>query len=334
VTHQTAFLKAILADTDGDDGPRLVYADWLDEHGDPRGEFIRVQCELARLGPPSVPAPSDEPLRRDQLVVGLLGLTGRECDPLLVTEDTAPRPAGQSSAELAPAPPGTAAEAAGRRERWEWLRLREQKLLRDHGLAWSLLPNDPSSWEVRWDTAEGLSFRSAGCVAVYRRGFVAEVALPLPTWLGGPCGRCGGRGRVAVAREQRVSRGPTAPATRRADCPDCGGTGRGEGAGPRLVRACPLLERVTFAGASPERDRFAASRNIPPEYVGREFWLWHVRRPGPAAASLIPFEVWQRLDGWELSHWHRYYLSERAALDALSRAALAWALATPPRPTP
>src|SRR5262245_56818171 len=32
-----------------DDGPRLVYADWLDERGDPRGEFIRVQCELARL---------------------------------------------------------------------------------------------------------------------------------------------------------------------------------------------------------------------------------------------------------------------------------------------
>ena len=27
--------------------PRLVYADWCDEHGDPRGEFIRIQCELA-----------------------------------------------------------------------------------------------------------------------------------------------------------------------------------------------------------------------------------------------------------------------------------------------
>jgi uncharacterized protein (TIGR02996 family) len=31
------------------DAPRLVYADWLDEQGDPRGEFIRVQCELARM---------------------------------------------------------------------------------------------------------------------------------------------------------------------------------------------------------------------------------------------------------------------------------------------
>src|SRR5208283_3184084 len=33
-----------------DDAPRLVYADWLEEHGDlERAEFIRVQCELAGL---------------------------------------------------------------------------------------------------------------------------------------------------------------------------------------------------------------------------------------------------------------------------------------------
>jgi uncharacterized protein (TIGR02996 family) len=43
-------LQDILAHPD-DDAPRLVYADWLDEHGDPdRAEFIRVQCEAARLG--------------------------------------------------------------------------------------------------------------------------------------------------------------------------------------------------------------------------------------------------------------------------------------------
>jgi uncharacterized protein (TIGR02996 family) len=45
------FLQAIRAAPD-DDGPRLVYADWLDEHGDPaRAEFIRVQCEVARAKP-------------------------------------------------------------------------------------------------------------------------------------------------------------------------------------------------------------------------------------------------------------------------------------------
>jgi uncharacterized protein (TIGR02996 family) len=44
-----ALLEDVLEHPD-DDGPRLVYADWLDEHGDPeRAEFIRLQCELARL---------------------------------------------------------------------------------------------------------------------------------------------------------------------------------------------------------------------------------------------------------------------------------------------
>src|SRR5437764_15277308 len=46
-----AFLDLIRLHPD-DDGPRLVYADWLDDHGDPaRAEFVRVQCALARLPP-------------------------------------------------------------------------------------------------------------------------------------------------------------------------------------------------------------------------------------------------------------------------------------------
>lgn len=39
------FLAAIIARPD--DLPRLVYADWLEERGDPRAEFIRVQVDLA-----------------------------------------------------------------------------------------------------------------------------------------------------------------------------------------------------------------------------------------------------------------------------------------------
>src|SRR6516165_5845774 len=45
---EDAFLHDILAHPD-DDAPRLIYADWLEEHNNPRGEFIRVQCALARL---------------------------------------------------------------------------------------------------------------------------------------------------------------------------------------------------------------------------------------------------------------------------------------------
>ena len=44
-----SLLRAVVA-APADDVPRLVAADWLDEHGQPeRAEFIRVQVELARL---------------------------------------------------------------------------------------------------------------------------------------------------------------------------------------------------------------------------------------------------------------------------------------------
>jgi uncharacterized protein (TIGR02996 family) len=50
-----AFHRLIAAAPD-DDAPRLVYADWMEERGDPRGTFVRVQCALARL-------PADHPRR-------------------------------------------------------------------------------------------------------------------------------------------------------------------------------------------------------------------------------------------------------------------------------
>jgi uncharacterized protein (TIGR02996 family) len=55
---------SFLADIDAnpeDDRPRLVFADWLEDHGDPdRADFIRVQCELAQ--------PEDEDPRRGELL--------------------------------------------------------------------------------------------------------------------------------------------------------------------------------------------------------------------------------------------------------------------------
>jgi uncharacterized protein (TIGR02996 family) len=51
MTDRAAFLAAIAAAPD-DDLPRLIFADWLDEHGDPgRAEFIRLQCAAARGEP-------------------------------------------------------------------------------------------------------------------------------------------------------------------------------------------------------------------------------------------------------------------------------------------
>jgi uncharacterized protein (TIGR02996 family) len=45
---EDAFIRAILASPQ-DDAPRLIYADWLEERGDPRGEYIRLLYALERL---------------------------------------------------------------------------------------------------------------------------------------------------------------------------------------------------------------------------------------------------------------------------------------------
>jgi uncharacterized protein (TIGR02996 family) len=55
MTHEEAFREAIL-DEPHADGPRLVYADWLEDHaatddGRARAELIRVQCRLADSPP-------------------------------------------------------------------------------------------------------------------------------------------------------------------------------------------------------------------------------------------------------------------------------------------
>jgi uncharacterized protein (TIGR02996 family) len=72
MTPDEAFLRTIIENVD-DDGPRLIYADWLEEHGKPeRAEFIRVQIQLANLDPG---APEARPLRQRQFA--LLGAFGK-----------------------------------------------------------------------------------------------------------------------------------------------------------------------------------------------------------------------------------------------------------------
>ena len=48
MSEEDGFIQAILGDPD-DDTPRLVFADWLEKRGEPRAEFIRVQCALSKL---------------------------------------------------------------------------------------------------------------------------------------------------------------------------------------------------------------------------------------------------------------------------------------------
>ena len=52
MTDETGLIGGIFADPD-DWTPRLIYADWLEEHGDPAAEVIRLLHELtSRIDPP------------------------------------------------------------------------------------------------------------------------------------------------------------------------------------------------------------------------------------------------------------------------------------------
>ena len=78
-----AFLAAVRSAPD-DDAPRLIFADWLEDHGDPRGEMIRLSCEFAA---PDTPAP-----RRQELEERLRdwGFDGRLLGGWVGKELTAP----------------------------------------------------------------------------------------------------------------------------------------------------------------------------------------------------------------------------------------------------
>jgi uncharacterized protein (TIGR02996 family) len=88
MTTEDAFLQDILKDP-YDTGPQRIYADWLEEHDRTlEAEFIRVQCEMARLrAAPSSPWRDFQLLyakhRREELLVSLWNVTppqGPEAD--------------------------------------------------------------------------------------------------------------------------------------------------------------------------------------------------------------------------------------------------------------
>ena len=103
MTDHDALLAAILAAPE-DDAPRLIYADWLEEHGQAdRAAFIRVGCEAARLDSLCSKSKSGETCTYDEdecIVCGvekpsnLNALRRRERDLLLKRDEFVPRWAG------------------------------------------------------------------------------------------------------------------------------------------------------------------------------------------------------------------------------------------------
>lgn len=146
------FLRAIIADPDND-VPRLIYADWLEEHGETaRADFVRVQCELAK------PRPACE----------WLDLNGGPCP-----DYNAKRP---------PCRVINWCPTCGRHEaRMAHPRRRECDLLETHHRGWA-----PPGWD--WGLLHDLSlgapldpYVTASCI--FHRGFVDALACSCADWL-------------------------------------------------------------------------------------------------------------------------------------------------------
>jgi uncharacterized protein (TIGR02996 family) len=155
-----ALLAAIL-DNPADDGPRLVYADWLEETGGQaereRAEFIRVQVALARAeaveGRPE-PGPGLAGWllglhRETQTVRAFMGLTGCDCEA--------------------------------------YLRQREKELLRMHGTDWfradrGMAPGAPVERNA-WSFRPTASMMPARYWLGYKRGLLGRYDGSLADWL-------------------------------------------------------------------------------------------------------------------------------------------------------
>ena len=157
-----AALLAAIAARPADDTPRLVYADWLDDHDQPaRAEFIRVQCEVARIdGLPSAEAQGYADLyrRQDALFAGqrraLLGPLAADLGPHDVTfdrgfiteiglTDAAFVAHADRLAALAP-PPDVSVTAAAPTERF----LRSSHVGLVTGLRWESTAIDPAEVQL------------------------------------------------------------------------------------------------------------------------------------------------------------------------------------------
>jgi uncharacterized protein (TIGR02996 family) len=154
-TAHDAFLEAICAAPE-DDTPRLVYADWLEEHGEgERAEFIRLQCRISAL----------EARCGCGRCVRLRGGGQHHNGPCAVDQERVTLPDGRS--------------------KQAFLRRRERELLAEDGP-----PIHGSKTRLHKDgTSETLAYRWLPVPVLhcewweFRRGFIESISLPCADWI-------------------------------------------------------------------------------------------------------------------------------------------------------
>lgn len=272
MTTADAFLKVIIAEPQ-EDVHRLVFADWLEEHGEEgRASFIRAQCELAK-----------------PLVCEYSHLD--TCFDRRMSLDDVATTGCKACAAVVP---------LRRREEELWLTLYNQLASELH----QVLPFPRSTAEgcaISWHPGPG---PQQIITTTFRRGFVEHVACETATWMGEEC--------------------DCAPRIRGGPCLACSGSGVVNRHGTRLVRAAPLGS-VRLSDRGPQRGRFHASASTVSGHLrGKEYWMWWPERSGNFGAAIIPISLHRQLTG-AMASANKQYPTRQAALDALSRALLAWA---------
>jgi uncharacterized protein (TIGR02996 family) len=162
-----AFLQAIL-DAPDDNAPRLIYADQLEERGDPRGEFIRVQVALFQNDPPAALRTKDNPGRPNP---DCKNCDGGRRGYIMVLDD--------STKVILPCI-----------RCWDDLRLRKKELLQTGREQWSMsVAPAGCTWIEPYESMPngGWKQHSNGFVGAvtfnFRRGFIEELQCWAGFWL-------------------------------------------------------------------------------------------------------------------------------------------------------
>lgn len=321
------FLATIL-DAPDDDGPRLVYADWLDERGDVRGEFIRGQIEAEALlnNDPAITAHGKRVVKRRDAGMSI-EKANNGCDCGHCAKYRAFR---SRAAAILDADSGETEECGQCLGNGYYDSLEEACTFCLFGRApvsnrraW-LAEAAPKGWAT-WENAGELRMGpgpSVPSVKVdFAAGLIDRAVLPLAAWCGtGNCERHGYGSDFRLCDQQH--------------CQHCHGTGRVGALGPILCAHAPLRE-VELTGAEPlgvietgedGRDDSDIVFRLPVPNETATDWIVccesrEMRRPNHASGDMhvVPAIVFDRMK----SEWSTPEMRNRLATKGFSSPALA-----------
>lgn len=307
------FIATIRAHSESD-GPRLVFADYLEENGScARAEFVRVQIELAK----KYANHSFEECRHQgqphQSVCNALSLRLREA-ALLAAQVEEPCPASDCRDGLRIlrytnlGPFGKKVPVTS--QDFKCATCHGEKVLRQsHACRWAgplggfktmsySRANHPDYWDVVWS-------RSHGDVVFGRfvRGFVGAVSLSTAVLVGEPCEQCeGGWVRAGNIPDDR--------------CRACHGFGRIGSLAAELGQGPRVVTRVELSDKRPHQAGMA------PGHFGWDKESYRTRNTIPREEAVLPDPIFDRLkngktyDGYESLKWYATAAAQQALSDA------------------